>query len=346
MEFYTKSHQYSCGIDLHGKSMYVCVLDPEGNKVLHRNIRNDSEYLLKLLEPYKSDVAVAVECTFNWYWVADLCADKGIPFVLGHALYMKAIHGGKAKNDKIDSEKIARLLRSGMLPQAYTYPKEMRSARDLMRRRSHFSKKRGELFAHIQMTRIQYNIPEFPARIEYIKNRAVVEPTFSDSLVASSAHADLRAIERYDEIIKKLDLEIIKAARIHDPQALHLLKSIHGVGPVLALTILYEIHTIKRFPRIQDFLSYSRLVKSQKESGGKKYGTSGAKIGNVHLKWAFSEAAVLFLRGNEVDQKYVAKLEKKHGKGKALGILATKLGRAVYTMLSKQRSFDMTKFLQ
>ena len=102
MRFYTNSHKYSCGIDLHAKNMYLCVINDVGRKLFHKNIRTNGDELLKCLEPYREDVAVATECVFNWYWVADLCRANNIPFVLGHALYMKAIHGGKAKNDKID----------------------------------------------------------------------------------------------------------------------------------------------------------------------------------------------------------------------------------------------------
>lgn len=344
MEFYTKTHQHSCGIDLHAKSMYLCVLDGEGKKVLHRNIRNQPDYFLRLVEPYRHDLVVATECVFNWYWVADLCAKESIPFVLGHALYMKAIHGGKAKNDKIDSEKIARLLRSGMLPQAYVYPAVMRSARDLMRRRCLFSRRRAELIAHLQLTRIQYNLAEFPKRPTYRTNREAVLSCFDEPFVQKSVAADVSVINHFDEVIKKLELDIIRAAKVHDPQAYYLLKTIPGIGDILALTILYEIHTIKRFPRVQDFLSYSRLVKSHKESAGKTYGTSGSKIGNVHLKWAFSEAAVLCLRASEEAKRFVQSQERRHGKGKAIGILAARLARAAYTMLNENRAFDMNRF--
>ena len=79
-------------------------------------------------------MVVAVACIFTWYWLADLCAQEGSPFVLGHALYMNAIQGGTAKNDTIDAQKIALLLRGGMLPQAYVYPAAMRATRDLLRR--------------------------------------------------------------------------------------------------------------------------------------------------------------------------------------------------------------------
>jgi transposase len=107
MRFYTNQHQFYCGIDLHARSMYVCILSHDGEIVLHRNMKAAPEAFLQAIAPYREGLVVAVECIFTWYWLADLCAHEGIPFVLGHALYMKAIHGGKAKNDKIDSQKIA-----------------------------------------------------------------------------------------------------------------------------------------------------------------------------------------------------------------------------------------------
>jgi len=124
------------------------------------------------------------------------------------------------------------------------------------------------------------------------------------------------------------------------------LRSVPGIGKSLSLIILYEIHHIARFPHVQDFVSDYRLVQCAKESAGKKHGTSGKKIGNAYLKWAFSEAAVLFLRNNEAGQKYLARLEKKHGKAKALSLLAHRLARAVYSMLKREEAFDRSTFLQ
>ena len=167
MNFYTQQHRYYCGIDLHARSMYVCILDAAGTIVVHKDLRAEPEPFLRVIEPYRDDLAVAVECIFTWYWLADLCATEGIRFVLGHALYMKAIHGGKAKNDKIDSHKIAVLLRGGMLPTAYVYPAAMRATRDLLRRRCHRMRKRAELLTHIQNTTSQYNLPALGKKIAY-----------------------------------------------------------------------------------------------------------------------------------------------------------------------------------
>ena len=278
--------------------------------------------------------------------LADLCSREGIPFVLGHALSIKAIHGGKAKNDKIDAQKIAILLRGGMLPQAYVYPAEMRATRDLLRRRIHLMRQRAELLTHIQQTNSQYNLPEIGQKIAYKANREGVAERFADPAVQKTIEVDLSLITYYDELLQDLELSILKTAKHHDAQTLYLLQTVPGIGKILSLVLLYEIHRIDRFPSVQDFASYCRLVKCSKESGGKRLGTSGKKIGNAPLKWAFSEAATLFLRHNPQGQQLLARLEKQHDKGKALSILAHKLGRAVYFMLKRKVAFDREMFLQ
>jgi transposase len=342
MRFYTKQHPYYCGIDLHARTMYVCILDQAGEPLLHRHMQATPEALLKAITPYRDQIVMAAECMFTWYWLADFCAEQRIPFVLGHALYMKAIHGGKAKNDKIDAHKIAVLLRGGMLPQAYVYPAEMRATRDLLRRRMHLARKRGELLAHVQNTNSQYNLPAIGKKIAYKTNRDGVAERFADPSVQKSIDVDLALIGSYDELLRDVELTLVNTAKHHDANTLYLLQTVPGIGKILSLVLLYEIHQIDRFPRVQDFASYCRLVKCAKESAGKRSGTSGTKIGNAHLKWAFSEAAVLFLRDNPAGQKFLARLENKHSQGKALTILAHKLARAVYYMLKQKTAFDMS----
>ena len=346
MRFYTTQHQFYCGIDLHARSMYICILNQESEIMLHRNIKASPETFLKAIVPYRDAMVVAVECIFTWYWLADLCAQEGIPFVLGHALYMKAIHGGKAKNDKIDAHKIAVVLRGGMLPQASVSPAEMRATRDLLRRRMSLTRKRAELLAHIQNTNSQYNLPEIGKKLADKANRDGVAERFPDPAVHKSMEVDLALLGYYEPLLRDLEWHIVKAAKQHDPNTLYLLQTVPGIGKILSLVLLYEIHDIERFPRVQDFVSYCRLVKCAKESAGKRYGTAGSTIGNAYLTWAFSEAAVLFLRDNPAGQKYLTRLEKKHGQGKALTLLAQKLGRAVSDMLKRQKAFDMDKFLQ
>jgi transposase len=325
--------------------MYVCILSQTGEVVYHKNLPASPEPFLKAIAPFRDDLVVGAECMFTWYWLADLCAQEEIKFVLGHALYMRAIHGAKVKNDRVDSKKIAALLRGGNFPMAYVYPRQMRSTRDLLRRRTYMVRRRADLLAHIQNTNAQYNLPEFGKKIARKAHREGVTESFTDPAVQRSIEVDLELIDHLDLLIEELHADIERTARRHNPQALALLRTVHGIGKVLALVILYEIHTIERFDTVQQFCSYARLVKSKHESAGKKSGRSWSKIGNEHLKWAFSEAAVLFLRENPEGMKYKKRLEKKHGKAKAMSILAHRLGRAVYFMLKRGKAFDMKTFL-
>ena len=145
-------------------------------------------------------------------------------------------------------------------------------------------------------------------------------------------------------MLRKLESELVRSAKSHDPQSFSLLKSIPGVGKILGLTMLYEIHDINRFPRVQDFCSYGRLIGGTHESAGKPAGSGGHKIGNANLKWAFSEAAVLFLVWHPGAKKYKDRLARKHGKAKAMAIIAHKLGRIVYYILKRRQPFDPRRF--
>jgi len=194
MRFYTTQHPFYCGIDLHARSMYVCVLSQDGEILLHRNMKAAPEPFLQTIAPYREGLVVAVECLFTWYWLADLCAEQGIAFVLGHALSMKAMHGGKAKNDRIDAQKIAALLRGGMLPQASVSPAERRATRDLLRRRTHLMRKRAALLSHVQNTNSQSNLPEIGKKIAYQANREGVAERFADPAVQKTIEVDLALI--------------------------------------------------------------------------------------------------------------------------------------------------------
>jgi len=346
MRFYTKQHQFYCGIDLHANAMYVCIIDSSGEVVVHKNIPTKPKSFLRLIKPYRDGLIVGCECMFSWYWLADLCEDEGIEFVLGHALYMRSIHGGKAKNDRIDSYKIASLLRGGNFPLAYVYPKQWRATRDLLRRRNHLNRKKAELIAHIQNTATQYNLPDPLGRIAKPSERGELLVKFPDPVVRRMVQLDLDLIEHTEKTLDTLERDLERLTQQHAPVEIALLKSIPGVGRILGMVILYEIEDIARFPRSQDFASYCRLVKPAKESNGKKSGHSGKKIGNGHLRWAFGEAVVLMLKGNEPAKAVLQKLSSKYGKGKALAILSARLGRTVYYMLKNQVSFDQDKFLR
>jgi transposase len=221
----------------------------------------------------------------------------------------------------------------------------MRATRDLLRRRMPLARKRGARLAHVQNTNSQYNLPAIGKTLAYKANRDGVAERFADPAVQKSIEVALALSTDYDALLRDVDLTIVKTAKHHDAPTLSLLHTVPGIGKLLSLVLLYEIHQIDRFPRVQDFASSCRLVTCARESAGKRSGTSGNTIGNAPLKGAFSEAAVLFLRENPAAQKLLTKLEKKHSKGKALTILAHKLARAVYYMLKRQTAFDLATFL-
>ncbi len=346
MQFYTKTHPYYCGIDLHTKTMYVCIVNNEGEIVLHQNIRSQADAFLNLISEYRQQLIVGVECIFSWYWLADLCRQQHIEFILGHALYMKAIHGGKTKNDKLDSEKIARLIRGGTFPMAYVYPAELRPYRDLLRRRNFLVHMRSEVLAHIKLTHYQYNQAYFEKHLGKRHNREGLEEHFHDPTVRKNIEIDLAVADHHHDLINQLEAYLCRHVKQFDPRTYYRLRRVPGIGKVLALIILYEVGDINRFPTVQSFCSYARLVKCPKESAGKLYGYGGGKIGNAHLKWAFSEAVALFMRESDRAKAFIAKHEKKHGKGKAMSILAHKLGRAIYFMWKRNDAFDEKYFFK
>jgi len=347
MAYYNTQHELYCGIDLHAKRMYACVVDRDGQTVLHRNLKTEPRALLKAVEPFRQlDLVVGVESTYNWYWLADLCESETIPFILGHALAMKAIHGSKTKNDKQDSLKIAHLLRGGNFPTAYVYPRRLRAQRDLVRRRCYFTRQRAELQAHVRNTAAQYNLPVPSGQLRYQCNQDGVAGSFPSEAARLTIEADLAMINSLTGQITCLEKKLVEMARFDDPGTFFRLKAVPGIGDILALVILYEIGDLARFPSGGTFLSYARLVPGQHTSAGKNYGSPGKKQGNPHLKWAFSEAVSLLLRESPAVKSAFAKLEKRHGRGKALSILGARLGRAVYLVLKRGDIFNEHQFLK
>jgi transposase len=222
----------------------------------------------------------------------------------------------------------------------------MRETRDLLRRRTYLVRKRAELLTHLQILNAQYNLTPFPKKLSFAANRTEmnIAERFSDPSVQKSAAVDLAVATRLDELIGELELYLVRTAKVDDVQTYHRLQTIPGVGKVLALVLLYEMHDVQRFSKAGQFLSYARLVRCAHESAGKKLGSGGKKIGNAHLRWALAEAACLFLRCSARARCWKQKQAAQRGEGKALAILAARLGRALYHMLRKQEAFDEARF--
>jgi transposase len=337
--------EFNCGIDLHARSMYICVMDREGNKLVHRNVRdNDFDHFLKLVEPYRDDLTVACECTFNWYWLCDACEAAGIHFVLGHALYMKAIHGTKTKNDKVDSEKIAHLLRSNMLPEAYCCRAERRPIRDLLRRRIWLVRLRATVEGRMSASVQVHGQAPLTRQEKRRGTRHLDAPKrHRDPILQMALESDSQISHFLHGQILDLENAILRNTRLLASTQYNQLKTLPGFGKILPLVVLYEVDDISRFPTARDFCSYAMLAPPGSESAGKIVGVQGRRIGNHYLKWAFMQAVTVAKRQGPF-KRYADRLQNRHGKRRANAILAHQLGIAVYHMLRNGTVFDIKRF--
>ncbi len=342
MKYYKTTTKYNCGIDLHTRQMYICVMDLDGNILVHRNIKhNDFDFFLKLVEPYRHDLTVTCESCFVCFWLADACEDAGIGFVLAHAYYVKSIAGNKHKNDKEDSRELAECLRTNRIPPAYVCPRDLRPVRRLLRRRNKYVKNRSELSGHstCEVMAAGHRPLAISANSKE-RWREGIRSSFDHPVDTFTTEAELFMIESYDRIILQMEQRIEQHARDFRHQDYRLLRTVPGIGKILALTILYETIDIKRFPSEKDFVSYCRLVYGTNQSGGKDFGGKGRKMGNPYLKWAFMQAAILCKRADPQLNAYYEKLNRRKGKHTANAIMAAKFARAVYFMLDRKVGFS------
>jgi Transposase len=270
MRCYTKQHQFYCGIDLPARTMSLCIVNQDGEMLVHRTMPAGPEPFLKVVAPYREELIVCVACLFTWYGLADLCAREGLPFVLGHALSMQALHGGQAKNDQSDAQTIAVRLRGGLLPQASVYPADMRATRALLRRRMPLTRKRAALLAPIPKTPSQYNLPEMGQKLAYQANRDGVAERFPDPAVPQPSAVALALSGSDDPRLRARALSVLTTATQHDANPLYRLRTVPGIGAILRRVRRYAIHDLQRFPRGQDGVSSCRLGQCAQASAGKR----------------------------------------------------------------------------
>ena len=245
------------------------------------------------------------------------------------------------KNDRLDSEKLAHLLRVNLIPPSYVYPSERRPMRALLHQRMSYVWERASLLGHLNMNQQAEGLAPAPKGghdRDVWEERILAQ--YTDPLHRFAVECDMDLIRSYDKRIASIDTKLEKLAKKHLGRDYALLKTVPGIGRVPALTIFFEMDTVDRFPTVKDFVSYSRLVKGSVASAGKVKGLTGGKMGNAYLRWAFGEAAVIAKRSHPLLKPYSEMLTSKHGKFKGNAILANKLGRAVYHMLKKGTAFD------
>ncbi len=325
-----------CGIDLHSNNHVVVVIDEEDRRIVEKRLPNSLERTTELLAPYRQDLAgIAVESTFNWYWLVDGLMDQGYRLHLVNTSAVKQYEGLKHTEDRYDAFHLAHLLRLGILPTGYIYPKERRAVRDLMRRRAGLVRMAARALISVQSqiwrdtgVRVGSN------RIR----RADFDIPLAEPLSQLPAAAALRVYHALRAEIEALEAAA-QAAVVLDPR-FAVLTTIKGVGPILALTIMLETGDIGRFAQVGDYASYCRLVKSEKLSNGKRKGAGNRKCGNKYLSWAYSEAAHFAVRWQPEARRFYERKQAKTNGIVAIRALAHKLARASYYMLKEQKPFE------
>jgi transposase len=328
-----------CGIDLHSNNHVVVVIDEADRRIFERRLGNDVTLTLNALEPYRLELAgVAVESTFNWYWLVDGLQAAGYPMRLVNTTAVQQYAGLKYTDDRYDAYWLAHLMRLGILPTGYIYPKEQRGVRDLLRRRMQLVQAASQQLISLQ-SQIWRQTGERIASSRLKHADFVVDlPGAAQKLAAQSTLQVYRAIEEQLELLESVLLQVVKPR-----PDFQLLTTVPGIGTILGMTIVLETGDIRRFPGVGHYASYCRCVKSEKLSNGKKKGEGNAKSGNKYLSWAFSEAAHFAVRYQPLAKRFFDRKQRKTNGIVAIRSVAHKLARACYYMLRDQVAFDAHK---
>jgi len=333
-----------CGIDLHSNNHYVSIIDEQDKRIYQERLRNDLTMTLQTLEPYRKKlVGVAVESTFNWYWLVDGLLDAGYDVDLVNTSAVKQYEGLKHTDDKHDAFWLAHLMRLGILPTGYIYSKDQRAVRDLLRTRLHLVQQRTK---HVLSVQNQY-WRSYGVKLKSADIKECKETLFADirdSNVALSLRSHLAVIASINQQIQDIEQTTQRHCTLRPEFAL--LKSVHGVGVTLAQTIMLETGSIHRFPSVGHFSSYSRCVESKKTSNGKKKGEGNTKNGNKYLAWAFVEAAYFAARFYETAGKFYQRKLAQRNHIVATKALAHKLARASFYVMRDQVPFKPEMLFQ
>jgi transposase len=329
-------------MDLHSTNVVTQLID-EGDKVLYRKKQScDLDQILKGLEPFKDNIeGIAVESTYNWYWLVDGLMAAGYRVHLVNTAAVKQYEGLKYTDDDSDAFWLAHLLRLGILPTGHIYPKESRGVRDLLRKRGQLVRQRTAHILSIENLYARNSGDRLSCNAIKCLTEEQIQQQFADPNVALAIDSNRILMNALDQQIKVLELALLKQTKLN-PRYRKLL-TIDGVGEVLALTITLETGDIGRFAQVGNFTSYCRCVGSEKLSNGKKKGQGNSKNGNKYLAWAFVEAANFAIRFNEQAKRFYQRKAAKRNRVVALKAVAHKLARASYYVMRDQVPFDSAK---
>jgi len=327
------------GMDLHATNTYVGMVD-EKNEVLHKQrFRNELPLILAGLDPFRKDIeGVVVESTFNWYWLVDGLMAEGYRVHLANVSAIKQYEGLKQIDDKRSALWLANLLRLGILPTGYIYPKEERPTRDLLRKRLHLVRHRTSHLLSVKNI-LARNLG-LRMKSEDVKKLQdpEVKRFFPDQEMQTAVLASVGLIRHLEEEISGIERMITKKLKIREEFAK--LMTVPGIGKILTLTIMLEVGDIRRFPTVGDYSSYCRCVKSVRTSAGKIIGYGNRKNGNKYLSWAYIEAAQAARRFHETVRSYYERKMAKTNRIVAIKALSHKLTRASYYVMRDGVDYD------
>ena len=332
------------GIDLHGDNGYYAIVDQDNKRKYGKRLPNDLKVVLTELEPYRKDLAgIAVESTYNWYWLVDGLMEKQHAVQLANPAAMKQYEGIKDTNDKTDAFFIADQMRLGILKYGYIYPKEERAVRDVLRRRMLFVRQRTAQALSLQGLYSRQTGAEIGMNRIRTLTSPEMEKTFKEEPVRLMGTASLETIRFLKERVDELEQYALDRCRLK-PEYEKLL-SVPGIGKVLALTIMLETGDIRRFAEAGNYTSYCRCVKAQRESNARKKGQNNRKNGNKYLCWAYIEAAHFMIRHSEEAKRWYQRKLVRCGGKKVVAIksLAAKISKACYYILRDQTDFDVKR---
>jgi transposase len=333
------------GIDLHSSNNYIGIINEEDQRLYQKRLPNRLEYILEALEPFKESMeGVVVESTYNWYWLVDGLQDHGYKLHLANPSAIKQYEGLKHTDDQWDSFWLAHIKRLNILPEGYIYPKEQRSVRDLLRRRSLFVRHRTSHILSLQSAITRNLGCKMSSREIKRLDQCEAEQLFDDSFLSLAAGNSISAIQFLKERIAEIEKEVKSHIQLK-PEFEYLL-TMPGIGNILALTIMLEVGDINRFPKVGNYSSYCRCVKSERISNNKKKGQGNRKNGNKYLAWAYVEAANFAIRSYpEFNSFYNRKKSKTNGVV-AIKALSNKLARASYYIMRDKVAYDKSKMFR
>ena len=327
-----------CGIDLHSTNHMITILDETDRRVFERRLANDLDLTRRALEPFREHLAgVAVESTFNWYWLVDGLMESGYRLHLVNTAAVQKYSGLKHVDDRHDARWLAHLLRLGILPTGYIYPKEQRAVRDLARQRGRLVQLRSSQLTALQTQIWRVTGEKLNARI--LKGSADEGwPALSSEELRMGVASARRVIATLNDEIESLEQRLVQRVKLE--KSFQVLRTVNGIGEILALTIMLEVGDIRRFASVGQFASYCRCVESVHSSNGKRKGEGNRKNGNPHLAWAFHEAAHFAIRYLPAAQRFYQRKARERNAIVAMKALAHKLARACYYVLRDGVAFE------